>query len=497
MDQISAWNAETIELIREGRLEEALARCEQILEQEPDHIEAAARRAVLLQETDRQPEAIAAYRELARAHAGKGDFLKAISATKSLLSLDPEATQAVSRELADIYTKQYAPRQRQTPSLPPASPLSASNQESRTDPLLQDLYSQFESMPTPVSQPSFEEEEEASLESTAPEVSVEAIPLGEERAETFSLAETLPSEPAIGEEEDSADKTVMELSPHGATAPALLPPLFSNLEAEAFAAILDRMVRLHIQDGEVLIRQGDEGETFYLICEGEVRVTHWIEDSEEELGLLGAGQFFGEIALLTPLRRTATVTAKGDCELLALTHADLNEVMASHPYVREELQRFVHERLISNLLTSSVLFFPLPDNQRLDLARQFAIEIAPAGSPLIEEGKSADGLYLIAAGELDIYKTRPDGEMLYLESLGPGQFFGELSLLTDSVSMNSITPRQDATLLKLDGRVFMSVMRHYPRVLDVLRAVAQQRYQEMKALSDLWRELTPSIPPVT
>jgi hypothetical protein len=43
----------------------------------------------------------------------------------------------------------------------------------------------------------------------------------------------------------------------------------------------------------------------------------------------------------------------------------------------------------------------------------------------------------------------------------------------------------------------MSVMRHYPRVLDVLRAIAQQRYQEMKALSDLWRELSPSIPPVT
>ena len=66
--------------------------------------------------------------------------------------------------------------------------------------------------------------------------------------------------------------------------------------------------------GDVVIQQGDPGDRFYAIEEGKIRVTvHGRHIAE-----LGAGSYFGEIALLRNVRRTASVTALGPVKLLAL-----------------------------------------------------------------------------------------------------------------------------------------------------------------------------------
>ena len=89
-----------------------------------------------------------------------------------------------------------------------------------------------------------------------------------------------------------------------------------------------------------------------------------------------------------------------------------------------------------------------------------------------------------------MFKTQTDGAVRYLERLGPGQFFGEISLLHEQPSTCSMVTVEAATFLKLQASDFAKVMRDYPRVLDLLKAVALKRMKQMDALDPLAQEFT-------
>ncbi len=66
----------------------------------------------------------------------------------------------------------------------------------------------------------------------------------------------------------------------------------------------------HVVDaGKVIFREGEEGDQMYIIQEGTVRISKNIDGKEYTLAVLGKGDFFGEMALVTRVKRTATVTA--------------------------------------------------------------------------------------------------------------------------------------------------------------------------------------------
>ncbi|MBN2532967.1 MAG: Crp/Fnr family transcriptional regulator [Spirochaetales bacterium] len=72
-----------------------------------------------------------------------------------------------------------------------------------------------------------------------------------------------------------------------------------------------------INPGEYLFKEGDEGEKMYIIQTGNIRISKIIEGTEHELAVLGKGDFFGEMAIVTNEKRTATATALNKSDLLA------------------------------------------------------------------------------------------------------------------------------------------------------------------------------------
>ena len=77
--------------------------------------------------------------------------------------------------------------------------------------------------------------------------------------------------------------------------------------------VIDAMEEEDFSDGDVVIKQGDKGDKFFIVSEGEVVVTQ-VSESEtdsKELARLREGSYFGEIALLTNKERLATITAAG------------------------------------------------------------------------------------------------------------------------------------------------------------------------------------------
>lgn len=72
------------------------------------------------------------------------------------------------------------------------------------------------------------------------------------------------------------------------------------------------------QDGEIIIRQGDHGDSMYVVLEGQVEVIHDLEQETRRLAVLGDGEFFGEMELFNPAARNATVRALGDARVLTV-----------------------------------------------------------------------------------------------------------------------------------------------------------------------------------
>jgi putative ABC transport system ATP-binding protein len=121
-------------------------------------------------------------------------------------------------------------------------------------------------------------------------------------------------------------------------------PVFAKLTPRTLTEVADKMsVERHAQS-DVLIRQGDPGDKFYLIREGSVEVIVKDGDSSRVAGQLGRGDFFGEAALLTGQPRNATVVAKEDVEVYTLGKEDFEAVLKTSASFEEELRKALFER---------------------------------------------------------------------------------------------------------------------------------------------------------
>jgi voltage-gated potassium channel len=119
-------------------------------------------------------------------------------------------------------------------------------------------------------------------------------------------------------------------------------PLFHNLDASRIAAIATLLRTRRAERGERLVRKGDEGDSMYFVVSGEVEVD---TESGARPHRLGAGEFFGEVALIAKRLRTATVTAATSCKLLVLHRRDLLGFMEAHPELAELVRQTVHRRI--------------------------------------------------------------------------------------------------------------------------------------------------------
>lgn len=120
--------------------------------------------------------------------------------------------------------------------------------------------------------------------------------------------------------------------------------LFYRLEDDQFESIATMAVEREFQAGEGIIRQGEVGDSFFMIFTGSVDVSRERTTGEVELGKLVVGDYFGEEALLMHRRRNATVKAAEKTTLLELTQADFNLLLKTVPLLRTNFEVAVSSR---------------------------------------------------------------------------------------------------------------------------------------------------------
>jgi putative ABC transport system ATP-binding protein len=111
--------------------------------------------------------------------------------------------------------------------------------------------------------------------------------------------------------------------------------LFKTLTPRQLTDVAEKMTKRHYAAGETIIREGEAGEEFFLVSEGEVDVIR----ADHEVARLGSGIFFGEVALISGEPRNATVVAIGEVDTYVLGKTDFEAALATSQTFRDQLYR--------------------------------------------------------------------------------------------------------------------------------------------------------------
>jgi CRP-like cAMP-binding protein len=255
-------------------------------------------------------------------------------------------------------------------------------------------------------------------------------------------------------------------------------PFLSELSRESFIAVARTLSILRMRDGKLVMRQGDIGDSLFLVASGELRVFVNAPGGPKDVARLFENTLFGEMALITGQPRSASVAVVGEADVIEVSRAALMQVIVGVPSVREALDRFSRERLIKNLLQTSPLFAPFTKSQQGELLRRFeGIEIE-SGVDIIREGERGRGLFLVLSGEVEVVAHAAGAAPVQLARLRAGDLFGEMSLVTDQPTTASVRAATPATVLFLAREYVDRLGEAVPEVQAYFEKLAMDRARD-------------------
>ena len=155
-------------------------------------------------------------------------------------------------------------------------------------------------------------------------------------------------------------------------------PLFSALDDEAAHELRQSMVALKLSKGQVLFKEGQDGDRLYVVVHGKIKLGTTSTDGRENLlSILGPGEMFGELSLFDPEPRTSTATAVTDARLVSLAHEAVIGLVTTNPQTSLELLRRLAQRLRkSNEILADLVFADVPGRVAkaiMDLGERFGV----------------------------------------------------------------------------------------------------------------------------
>jgi CRP-like cAMP-binding protein len=253
-------------------------------------------------------------------------------------------------------------------------------------------------------------------------------------------------------------------------------PLFAGLAAASLQTLVDRVELRELAAGEAVFRQGDVGAEMYVIAEGEVRVIARTDDGGDvELGRLGEGDFFGEIALVADVPRSATVKAAVPTQLLVLGRGAISELLDRSPSVLSLLLRFLRDRLLDRLTKTHPLLAPFVEAERAEITGQFELIEVDASTALVKQGERARGMFVLLAGTASVDLRTDDGAVRHLADLELGAVFGEMSLLTREPAVATVTTTSKVFAVVLPAEAFRELIMTHPQVLVYINELVEHR----------------------
>jgi len=240
--------------------------------------------------------------------------------------------------------------------------------------------------------------------------------------------------------------------------------LFDNLAQRQVDDLINRMFEVRVKNGDTVINQGDEGDNFYVVFEGEYDV--YVNGNK--VGAIGPGKCFGELALLYNSARAATIKAASSGKLWAM---DRHTYRAINQSSAQSTQTTRVDRL-----KKVAAFADLDDTTLSRIAAALVSESIAKNKAIITKGEMGDKFYILMEGSVIVGDN--------IATLSKGATFGERALLTNEPRDNSVTAAVNCELLTLGRKDFQDML---GPLEDVWKIQALSRTDLLKPLSNTER----------
>lgn len=245
--------------------------------------------------------------------------------------------------------------------------------------------------------------------------------------------------------------------------------------------------------GTDIIQQGDVPDKFYLITAGEVEIVrHYPGGQDVVIDRMGAGCYFGEIGLLKKAKRIATVRAKSDVQVMAMSHDTFERWLNDSALSREEIDAVMQARLESAGELQRVETGVFTKGQTAVISAEDLITAAtPAvagqqtfspGDLIIRQGETADQFYIIVEGMVEVFHQSDHLSETMIARLESGSYFGEIGLLEGSKRTASVRAISPVRLLVFDRETFSRWLTFAPASRYELWRTANERRDNTKPL---------------
>lgn len=219
---------------------------------------------------------------------------------------------------------------------------------------------------------------------------------------------------------------------------------------------------------------------FFLVLEGALDLKQRDKDGREVLmGVLGRGDCFGEGPLFGDFFRRMSARAQANCYLLQIPLDHLRAILPATPRLATALRQVYKRRMVECTLARVPLLGRLLPMERLALANLMQPRHVARGNLLMHQGEPADALYLIESGQVLVEQS---GQTV--ATLGEGDFFGEMALLTNQPHRASVRALTPVEVLVLPGVEFHRLIEQRPDLEEQLRTVIERRIRNSVAVQN-------------
>jgi CRP-like cAMP-binding protein len=420
LDEVREHVDRATEHLQRGGLADAAAAFEEAVRLAPGDVTLRQRLADTYLRMGHRAHALAEFQHIAGRYAAEGELLKAIAVCLFIGEIEPGRQQTL-QAITDLYALQLAGTPTATLPANMSGAVAAQEPASNLDLQSLELLRPGAVLPPPAAQ--------------------EPVPPPPPGATEIDLGPLPPS------------------------------PLFSALDKDAFAALVQSLDLRWMSAGETLVEEGRHGESMFVVVQGVVNVLH----GDKVIAVMAEGSFFGEMALVTDSPRLATVVAARNGLLFEIHRSRVAEIVAKHASVGKVIDAFYSDRLLANVLRASPVFRPLSAYEKASISQRFVRQSLPPQSVLLEQGKPGRGFCVLLRGKCDVFHETAQGGELPVRQMREGDIFGEISLLLDGPCTATVRTATSCEVLELPREDFRTFVLPNPQVRGMIHKIANER----------------------
>lgn len=232
--------------------------------------------------------------------------------------------------------------------------------------------------------------------------------------------------------------------------------LFSSYAFDEQQAIVDAFDKEEIESDTFVIRQGENGEKFFVVEQGSVDI--YVKNSSGENQKVGSplasGSSFGELALMYNTPRAASVKTSTNVKLWSIDRTTYRQIVVYYKAMRnKQYMEFLREVEIKGSKLGALMNDSELEKMTLTLER----ENFEPGDAIIRQGNTGDHFYIISNGDVGVFKTVKGKEEKQV-TLTTGAYFGEKALLSEDVRSASCIAESKVSCLTLAREDFIDMM---------------------------------------